>query len=216
MKPVEKEEKKKDEKAEILHEILKKQKREKNEEEKKTECEEEKTKQLLEKSEISLILDSYDDIFSDFDPRPFSQRALSDDFLVEAKRAARDKIFGMELKFLVPYNKRNPETEATIKKRLREHFKKHHEELGEENKKTIRVGIASAVLGIILMIGAALVYQFFKELFFWTIVFTILEPAGWFITWRGFDLIFYISKVESKDLEFYKKMSKAEISFMPY
>ena len=50
---------------------------------------------LLKKSEISLSLDNYDDIFSDFDPRPFSQRALSDDFLIEAKKASRDKVSGI-------------------------------------------------------------------------------------------------------------------------
>ena len=32
---------------------------------------------LLSKGEISILLDTYDDIFSDFDPRPYSQRALS-------------------------------------------------------------------------------------------------------------------------------------------
>jgi len=34
-------------------------------------------KKLLQLSEISLIIDTYDDIFSDFDPRPYSQRALA-------------------------------------------------------------------------------------------------------------------------------------------
>ena len=29
-----------------------------------------KIKELLEESQISLLLDTYDDIFSDFDPRP--------------------------------------------------------------------------------------------------------------------------------------------------
>ena len=43
----------------------------------------EETEKLLQQSEISLLLDSYDDIFSDFDPRPYNQRALSQDFLAE-------------------------------------------------------------------------------------------------------------------------------------
>ena len=47
-------------------------------------------KELLEKTQISLWLDDYADIFSDFDPRPFSQRALSDDFLNEAKKVVRE------------------------------------------------------------------------------------------------------------------------------
>ena len=36
----------------------------------------------LREGNISLVLDSYDDLFSDFDPRDYSQKALSDDFLV--------------------------------------------------------------------------------------------------------------------------------------
>ena len=32
---------------------------------------------------VSLVLESYNDIFSDFDPRNYSERALSDDFLIE-------------------------------------------------------------------------------------------------------------------------------------
>ena len=37
---------------------------------------------------ISLWIDSYDDIFSDFDPRPFSARNISDDFLYEVKKTS--------------------------------------------------------------------------------------------------------------------------------
>src|SRR5690349_704077 len=47
-------------------------------------------KALLIKSELSIWLDTYDDIFSDFDPRPLNERALSDDFLSEARKMARD------------------------------------------------------------------------------------------------------------------------------
>ena len=42
-------------------------------------------------SEIPLWLDNYNDLFSDFDPRHYSNRALSQDFLEELKRASRDK-----------------------------------------------------------------------------------------------------------------------------
>ena len=57
----------------------------------------------LREGNISLILDDYNDLFSDFDPRHYSERALSDDFLAESKRASRDKPAGsLEVKFLVP------------------------------------------------------------------------------------------------------------------
>ena len=82
--------------------------------------------ELFKHGNISLILDSYNDIFSSFDPRPYNEKALSDDFLIECKRAARDKDdHGFELILSVPKLKRNVNDEFKIKKRLREHFHKH-------------------------------------------------------------------------------------------
>lgn len=86
---------------------------------------EEEKRKIFEISEVSLWLDSYDDIFSDFDPRPYSQRALSDDFLEEAKKAVKEKKTGeLELRLLVPHSQRDLEKEIIIKRRLREYFKK--------------------------------------------------------------------------------------------
>ena len=79
----------------------------------------------IKEGNISLILESYNDIFSSFDPRPSSERALSDDFLIECKRSARDKEGVFELRLLLPPHKRNTNEEAMIKKRLKDHFKKH-------------------------------------------------------------------------------------------
>ena len=67
---------------------------------------------------ISLVLDSYNDIFSDFDPRDYSEKALSEDFLSECKRAARDKENHIELRLLIPIKKRNSTHENKIRKRL--------------------------------------------------------------------------------------------------
>ena len=38
---------------------------------------------LLKLAEISILLDSYDSIFYDFDLSPYSERTLSDDWLLE-------------------------------------------------------------------------------------------------------------------------------------
>jgi len=98
---------------------------------------------IIREGNISMILDSYDDIFSDFDPRPYEQKALSDDFLVECKKAAEDKKTEVELRMLIPQTKRNPEAESKIKKRLRNHFQSHYKQKQEEKdkKKRNRVGV---------------------------------------------------------------------------
>lgn len=43
------------------------------------------------RAEISIWLDSYNDIFSDFDSRPISLRSLSDDFITQVKKTQRKR-----------------------------------------------------------------------------------------------------------------------------
>ena len=70
--------------------------------------------------EITIQLDTYDDIFSDFDPRPYSSRALSEDFIKEIKRHyMEDKRGRFEVHFTIPASERNIGDEGLIKKRLR-------------------------------------------------------------------------------------------------
>jgi len=75
-------------------------------------------------SDVGLFIENYDYIFSDFDSRSYSQKLLSEDLLNEMNRASKEKKFGdIDLKFLVPKNKRDFRKEKIIKERLKEQFK---------------------------------------------------------------------------------------------
>lgn len=176
----------------------------------------EKERHLLEKSEISLWLDSYEDIFSDFDPRPYSERALSQDFLGEANRASRDKNSGkLQLNILIPAGKRQKKHEELIKRRLHDHFRKHKEQLAEEKSKICRKGGMFTAFGVVTMFFATiLLFKYQEESIFTSFMVVVLEPAGWFLFWEGLNLLLFESKREKTDLEFYQKMSKAEIKFL--
>ena len=181
--------------------------------------EEERTRNLLSKAEISILLDNYDDIFSDFDPRPFAHRALSDDFLVEAKKAVKsagEKEDSFDLSFMIPKNQRNFEHELLIKKRLREHFKKHALMIGAEMSETKRDGIFLILAGFVVLALAACVTYFGGGKFLYDLLLIILEPAGWFFFWIGGEKFVYENKSRLPELKFYQKMIKCEISFHPY
>lgn len=182
------------------------------------EKEAEEKQKLVQISEISLSLDNYDDIFSDFDPRPYSQRALSDDFLIEAKKASKDKPSGgIELKFLMPQEQRNPANENVIKKRLREHFKKHANLLAKEYKQTIHQGVWFASLGIALMlITSILFFKYTSKSLFISFLIVFLEPASWFLFWEGLRLVIFETKTKKPEHDFYNKMSKCEVNFISY
>jgi hypothetical protein len=172
---------------------------------------------LLQMSEISLWLDTYDDIFSDFDPRPYSQRSLSDDFLMEAKKASKEKTSGrIELRFLIPKGMRNVEQEVTIKRRLHEHFKKHYEALENEVSANRRRSVFGIAIGTFMMIGATYISTKKSTDFIYNLLVVVLEPGGWFVTWFALDQLFYAGRQQKQDLEFYKKMSRCDIEFLPY
>ena len=182
------------------------------------EKEEEKEKQkILQMSEVSLWLYGYDDIFSDFDPRPYSQRALSEDFLIESKRISKERQSGgLQLTFSVPEKSRDAEKEKTIKKRLHEHFKKHHAALHTERKSMIKTGIMLASAGLFMMFISAYLRYLAHPQFFYNLLFVLLEPSGWFLAWYGFDNLWNTMRKINPELEFYGRMTDSEIGFMSY
>jgi len=175
---------------------------------------------FMETHEIPLRLEQYDDIFSDFDLRDYSQRALSVDFLEEIKRASRDKnVGGIELVLFAPEKERNETHESTIKERLAAHFRRHHDMLRKEKKGVLKLGISMVVLGIIFMVLAAyFVYRGASENLLFSFFVVFLEPAAWFLLWEGMDQVVFNSKNIDPELQFYKKMSDshAHVHFKSY
>lgn len=181
---------------------------------------EEEKQKILELSQISLWLDTYDDIFSDFDPRPYSQRSLSDDFLAEAKKASRDKAGKLELRLLVPEAQRDLKSEAVIKKRLHDHFHKHTRIIYNEVKDTRKKAVMMIFLGVSLMLIATYVSSFKLDStllkFISNFIFVLLEPTGWFMTWFAFDRFFHAAELKKTEYNFNEKMSRCEIIFSSY
>lgn len=175
----------------------------------------------LKRANISLILDSYNDIFSTFDPRPYHEKALSIDFIEECERAARDKgVEGFELLLSVPSSKRNLNDEVRIKNRLREHFHKHSIEKEHLIKKIKRNGLKYILVGSILLIVNSALHTYFEHLlsgnFLLNLISLLAEPASWFSFWEGLGKIFLDTEEKEPEKDFYKKMANAQISFRGY
>ncbi len=175
-----------------------------------------KFKHVYESTEdILLVLDSYEDIFSDFDPRHYSEKALSNDFLLECKKASIDKNGKINLKFFVPKQKRNPLDEIKIKKRLMEHFHKHLRMKKKEISKIKLYGFNWFIVGSFMILLSA-IFLTYKGPFWFNLIIALVHPAGWFFMWEGLGKIFITSKEKMPDYIFYKKMSNVRISFLNY
>ncbi len=175
-----------------------------------------KINKIREMSNISLWLDSYGDIFSDFDSRLYKERALSVDFLDEAKRASRDKVCGnLQLRLLLKKSKRRISDERVIVSRLRHHFRKHKGEIANQIKKVKIMGLKFVIAGILLMIAATyLLFTYQQKSLLVSFLVVFLEPAGWFLFWEGLNQLIFETKKINPDHEFYTKMANCDIKFL--
>lgn len=173
---------------------------------------------LLKEENISLVLNSYEEIFSDFDPRPYNERSLSHDFIMECKRASADKPDkGIELRFLIPRKKRNSNKEIQIKKRLQDHFKKHLKEKQKFVNSMKFEGLVWSMIGLCMMFLATYVlFTYQKESLLTSFLVILLEPSGWFLFWEGLEKLIIKAKEETPDLKFYRKMNDSKIYFLNY
>ncbi|SDL30218.1 hypothetical protein SAMN04488034_103125 [Salinimicrobium catena] len=171
-----------------------------------------------EQARVTVWLDSYDDLFSDFDPRSYSKRALSDDFIAQAKKLIREESRGRDFlwQLLLPASVRNSAHEAVIAERLPLIFSRSYEQLLLQRKKSRIRGIKMAGFGILLMvIGGYISFQEPEE-FSVHLLLIIFEPAGWFLFWSGLDILLEYSRKTKKDLDFYRRISRTKIIFGSY
>ncbi|MFL5752226.1 MAG: hypothetical protein ACJ76F_02370 [Bacteroidia bacterium] len=164
--------------------------------------------------DISIWLDTYDDIFSDFDPRPLSDRNISDDFLYEVKKVASESdSFISELKLLLPEKNRDQKTESIITKRLHTFFLKKQAHYLNKRKEERRLNLLFVAAGTVLMTCAGLFSSRQSGNWLMHVLLVIVEPAGWFLVWTGMENLINTSRRERSEINFYSKLSHSRITF---
>jgi hypothetical protein len=165
--------------------------------------------------EISIAIDSWDDVFSDFDPSPLEQRILSEDFLLELKKRYRETQRGnFIITIYAPMTLKDDASERIVIKRLKQYFRFRHLSVQKEINAAIRKGFIFVVFGISFLSTLTLI-AYFKLLntLALELLSIILMPLGWFGIWEGFSRIIDPSPLAKQDLELFTKLSKAAIKF---
>ncbi|MEW6529026.1 MAG: hypothetical protein AB1391_04000 [Candidatus Micrarchaeota archaeon] len=176
---------------------------------------EEKKSSLL--NLLHIALDTYDDIFSDFDPSAYTQRIISDDFLKEIqKRYVETKHGNIEIRFSIPSAMRSIKIETLIKKRLKEYFQKQIKLFDEEINKRKYAGMTYFFVGLLILL---LLYAFYPSSIFlnshtYDIIILLFTPIGWFGMWEGLSLFVQAPIKYEEQKKFYLKFSKANYVFI--
>jgi hypothetical protein len=167
-------------------------------------------------AELTLWLDSYDDIYSDFDSRHYYKRRISEDFLYELQREMKyieDKASGLLL--LLPAEQRNEAVEKSISGSLPGFFQKQFQHHQDKYRRKLNKGLIFLFGGIVIMlVNTWLNYRFGSSFQIPVISLKVLlEPAGWFLVWTAFDSLFYDLNPLKKDKDFYQSLSEIRVRF---
>ena len=165
--------------------------------------------------EIAIVIDTWDDIFSDFDPRPLSDRMVSSDFIGELKKRYKETRSG---DFLITIyaspSLKNVESERMVTKRLKQHFR---QKFLQKKKILIHIrtrGIVFVIIGIcsLSFLTLATYYKFLNELTI-QLAGIIFMPLGWFGLWEGFSKLIDTSPALIEDTKLFEKLSKTKYEF---
>lgn len=165
---------------------------------------------------VNIALDTYDDIFSDFDPSPYSTRLLSDDFLKELQKKYTERQRGeFEVRFTVPAAQRNPKTEALIKKRIKNYFEQILKNTEYEMQKKKKKGIVYILVGFLLLAGQMYLSTFYDGgNYFVRLIEIILVPAGWYGMFEGIANFLETPASLENQYKFYTKLKNANYIFL--
>jgi hypothetical protein len=179
---------------------------------------EEKVQQRLNDiNAISIAIDTYDDIFSDFDPRDVLERDLSEDFINELinRHHRHNPLKGKyDIVLVAPKTIEDQVTEKKIISRLNRYF--HHRYL--RYKKSIndlrKRGALYVLVGMAALISLTFLAYFVKpDRLTLELVGIIFMPLGWFGIWEGFSKIVDIPFKLSSDTALYLRLSKSAYKF---
>jgi hypothetical protein len=165
-------------------------------------------------NEVKLWLDSYNDIYSNFDSRHYLKRRISEDFLDELRNELKNEQLNKgNIILLLPQQERDEPSEKIIANSIITHFNKQYNFHKNKCQYKLNKGILLFISGFIIMLLNAWFSFHYKESFTSIFLRILLEPAGWFLLWAAFDFLFYDYAKLKTIRNFYKQLSKAKVFF---
>jgi len=165
--------------------------------------------------EISIVIDTWDDIFSDFDPRPLDQRTFSEDFIHELKKRYQETRTGRILiSICAPETLRDTAAEKVVIQRLKREFRRESLQSRREIRRIRQRGLIFVACGVCFL--ATLTFLRYAQKFSlltMDLIGIVLMPLGWFGIWEGLSKLVDASPRFHQDEILFEKFARAEYRF---
>jgi hypothetical protein len=167
--------------------------------------------------DLNFWIDSYDDLFSDFDSRPYTERVISDDFLMELNKQLTEEKEDLikVIRFQVPEKMRDDKTESLIMERLVKGFENQYLRFSRELKASRRNGILMTVVGVAALMLAVFITSLGEPTLWQNSLKILFEPAGWFLIWTGLDKMYMGGRPIKRKRDLFARLEKSKVEFVP-
>jgi hypothetical protein len=114
---------------------------------------------------------------------------------------------------LLPAEKRNGVIEEAIAASIKEQLSERREKLEDRIRKGWIQGILLSGIGLLVMLVDSIIVYKAGPGYTGILVKVIMEPAGWFMIWRGLDILTYEYRGTKKERKFYQAIQQLHLYF---
>ena len=164
---------------------------------------------------VEIALDSYSDIFNEYDPSPYRKKDVDPDLMNYLNECSSDipLNYPIALQFNIPKEK----FDRIEEKRVKNGFQSYYSFLSflafKEYKKLIRQSIWNVLVATILISLAIIIELFRSPDILLSVLSTCITIGGWVFLWQAITMfVFERNKYKNKFLS-YKRFSEAIIAF---
>ncbi|TVP70376.1 MAG: hypothetical protein EA342_01425 [Leptolyngbya sp. LCM1.Bin17] len=164
---------------------------------------------------IEVALDSYADIFSEWDPAPFKRRDLDPDLEVYLEAGAEDipQRYSIELCFILPSGSRDNQAEVEFITGLRNSFAFKTYQLRKEIKKDNHLVLRYIVMGFVLLWFGTTFPRYLVEGTATSIAVEGIFIGGWVFLWEAVSLFFFTNRELYIKHRTYQRLQHAPVIF---
>ncbi|HOZ73387.1 MAG TPA: hypothetical protein PLQ29_14530 [Spirochaetales bacterium] len=160
--------------------------------------------------QVQIAIDTYDDLFSDFDIRDYRERFFSNDFLDELKMRTNRPLDAkaLAIKLVIPSDERDDGAEAIILDRIREFFAMRLERNKAKKRAILFTAVKFEAIGLLIMLVANYLARFITDY-----LKDFLLIPSWFFVWSGLEKYMYNIRVLDKKIRFYDVLTRSSVTF---
>lgn len=164
---------------------------------------------------IKLSIDTYNDLYDEWDYSPFRKRDLDKNLLEHLEECSREIPLKHRLAvhFYMPTSERDASREERSIAGLRNYFQYLLYKKAQEKKKYNIYVFLYIISGLLLLTGAYFLQGTLETHLLLTILPEGLFIGGWVLFWEAFSILFFKSREMRQNLREYKRLIQAEIHY---